>query len=94
MIEKFLNQIIREPNKTTLQKAKLEIIDWIGYSLAGTFTKQALPFRNLQKELPKGKSLYLFDQKQLNIIWSFINVQDYKKTIYEKQCYGGCLGVI
>ena len=49
MIENFLNQIIREPNKKTLQKAKLEIIDWIGYSIARTFTKQALPFRNLQK---------------------------------------------
>ncbi len=74
MIEKFLNQIIKKPNNESLHKAKLEIIDWIGYSIAGTFTKQAIPFRNLQKKLPKGKSLNLFDQKQLNIFDSaFVN---------------------
>ncbi len=66
MINEFLEQIIKEPNKETLHKAKLAIIDWIGYSIAGTFTKQAVPFKNLQSILPKGNSLNLFDKKSLS----------------------------
>jgi len=67
MIDKFVNQIINSPQNKTLYKAKLEIIDWIGYSIAGTFTNQAKPFYNLQKALPRGTSLNLFDKKELNI---------------------------
>ena len=74
MIDKFVNQIINSPQNKTLYKAKLEIIDWIGYSIAGTFTKQAKPFYNLQKTLPRGTSLNLFDKKELNIFDSaFVN---------------------
>ena len=58
MINEFLEQICKEPDKHTLHKAKLAIIDWIGYSIAGTFTKQADPFKNLQSEFPKGCLLY------------------------------------
>ena len=65
MIDQFLEQISKEPDIKTLHKAKLAIIDWIGYSIAGTFTKQAYPFKNLQSELPKGNSLNLFDKKSL-----------------------------
>jgi 2-methylcitrate dehydratase PrpD len=74
MIDKFVNQLIKKPNKISIKKAKLEIIDWIGYSVAGTFTEQAKPFNNLQKILPNGKSLNLFDKKQLSVFDSaFIN---------------------
>ena len=74
MIEEFIKQIIREPSKKTLAKAKLEIIDWIGYAIAGTFTDQAKPFYNLQKILPSGNSLNLFSNEQLNLFDStFIN---------------------
>ena len=52
MIDKFVNQLIKKPNKISIKKAKLEIIDWIGYSVAWTFTEQAKPFNNLQKILP------------------------------------------
>ena len=31
MINKFVNQLIKKPNKIYIKKAKLEIIDWIGY---------------------------------------------------------------
>ena len=61
MINEFLEQICKEPDKQTLHKAKLAIIDWIGYSIAGTFTKQADPFKNLQFEFPKGNCLNLFE---------------------------------
>ena len=75
MIDKFVNQLIKKPNKISIKKAKLEIIDWIGYSVAGTFTEQAKPFNNLQKILPNGKSLNLFDKKQLSVFDSaFINL--------------------
>ena len=74
MIDKFVNQIINSPQNKTLYKAKLEIIDWIGYSIAGTFANQAKPFYNLQKTLPRGTSLNLFDKKELNIFDSaFVN---------------------
>ncbi len=74
MINQFLKQIFKEPDKKTLHKAKLAIIDWIGYSIAGTFTKQANPFKNLQSELPKGNSLNLFNKKSLSPFDSaFIN---------------------
>jgi len=74
MIDDFLEQITKAPSSKTLHKAKLEIVDWIGYAIAGTFTKQAIPFNNLQKILPKGNSLNLFDNKKLNIFDStFIN---------------------
>ena len=74
MINEFLEQICKEPDKHTLHKAKLAIIDWIGYSIAGTFSKQATPFKNLQSELPKGSSLNLFDKKSLSPLDSaFIN---------------------
>ena len=74
MIEEFIKQIIREPSKKTLAKAKLEIIDWIGYAIAGTFTDQAKPFYNLQNILPSGNSLNLFSNEQLNLFDStFIN---------------------
>ncbi len=66
MINEFLEQICKEPDKQALYKAKLAIIDWIGYSIAGTFTKQASPFKNFQSELPKGNSLNLFNKKSLN----------------------------
>jgi 2-methylcitrate dehydratase PrpD len=74
MIEQFLNQILKEPKAKTLKKAKLEVIDWIGYSIAGTKTTQAKPFYNLQKYLPDGQTLNLFSKKKLNIYDSaFIN---------------------
>ena len=74
MINEFLEQICKEPDKHTLHKAKLAIIDWIGYSIAGTFTKQAYPFKHLQLEFPKGNSLNLFDKKSLSPFDSaFIN---------------------
>ena len=74
MIEEFIKQIVKEPSDKTLSKAKLEIIDWIGYAIAGTFTEQAKPFYNLQKILPPGKSLNLFSTEQLNLFDStFIN---------------------
>ena len=63
MIDQFLEQISIEPDRQTLYKARLAIVDWIGYSIAGTFSKQATPFKNLQSELPKGNSLNLFDKK-------------------------------
>ena len=74
MIDKFVKQLTKKPNILSIKKAKLEIIDWIGYSVAGTFTEQAKPFNNLQKILPSGKALNLFDKKQLNVFDSaFIN---------------------
>ena len=74
MIEDFLNQLNKIPAAKTLKKAKLEIIDWIGYSIAGTRTRQARPFKNLQNILPEGNSLNLFSRKQLNVFDSaFIN---------------------
>ena len=74
MIEDFLNQLNKIPAAKTLKKAKLEIIDWIGYSIAGTRTRQAKPFNKLQNILPEGNSLNLFSRKQLNIFDSaFIN---------------------
>ena len=66
MINEFLEQIYKKPDNQTLRKAKLAIIDWIGYSIAGTFTKQANPFRNFQSKLPKGNSLNLFNKKSLS----------------------------
>ena len=65
MIDNFVKQLIKKPDIMSIKKAKLEIIDWVGYSVAGTFTEQAKPFNNLQKILPNGKSLNLFDKKQL-----------------------------
>ena len=74
MIDNFVKQLIKKPDIMSIKKAKLEIIDWVGYSVAGTFTKQAKSFNNLQKILPNGKSLNLFDKKQLNVFDSaFIN---------------------
>ena len=74
MIEEFVKQILKEPSHKTLSKAKLEIIDWIGYAIAGTFTEQAIPFYNLQKILPIGNCLNLFSNKQINLFDSaFIN---------------------
>ena len=74
MINDFLKQICEEPDRQTLHKAKLAIIDWIGYSVAGTLTIQANPFRRFQLELPKGNSLNLFDKKSLSPFDSaFIN---------------------
>ena len=55
MIDQFLEQISIEPDRQTLYKARLAIVDWIGYSIAGTFTKQAYPFKiynqSFQKEI-------------------------------------------
>ena len=74
MIEQYINQITRKPKAKSVKKAKLEIIDWIGYSIAGTVTKQAKPFENLQKNLPNGNALNLFSKRQLNMFdSSFIN---------------------
>jgi 2-methylcitrate dehydratase PrpD len=74
MINLFIEQIIKEPNKNAILKAKLEVVDWIGYALAGTATNQALPFLNLQQSLPKGQSLNLFGKRKLNVFDSaFIN---------------------
>ena len=39
MIEEFVKQILKEPSYKTLSKAKLEIIDWIGYAVAGMTRK-------------------------------------------------------
>ena len=50
MIDKFVKQLTKKPSIISIKKAKLEIIDWIGYSVAGTFTEQAKPFYNLQKK--------------------------------------------
>ena len=74
MINLFIEQIIKEPNENAILKAKLEVVDWIGYALAGTATNQALPFLNLQQSLPKGQSLNLFGKRKLNVFDSaFIN---------------------
>ena len=74
MIKQFINQVTTKPKAKTVKKAKLEIIDWIGYSIAGTVTKQAKPFENLQKNLPNGNALNLFSKRQLNMFdSSFIN---------------------
>ena len=74
MIDDFLKQLIKTPNKQALYKAKLEVVDWIGYSIAGTKTNQAKPFYNLQKKLPKGLALNLFSKKKLHVFDSaFIN---------------------
>ena len=67
MINLFIEQIIKEPNENAILKAKLEVVDWIGYALAGTATNQALPFLNLQQSLPKGQSLNLFGKRKLNV---------------------------
>ncbi|MDC0970259.1 MmgE/PrpD family protein, partial [Alphaproteobacteria bacterium] len=74
MIDLFIEQIMKEPDKDTILKTKLEIIDWIGYALAGTKTKQATPFCKLQQSLPEGHSLNLFGKRKLNVFDSaFIN---------------------
>jgi len=74
MIDLFIEQIMKEPDKDTILKTKLEIIDWIGYALAGTKTKQAIPFNNLQMSLPEGQALNLFGRRKLNVFDSaFIN---------------------
>ena len=74
MIDLFIEQIIKEPDKNTILKTKLEIIDWIGYALAGTKTKKAIPFYKLQQSLPEGQSLNLFGKRKLNVLDSaFIN---------------------
>jgi 2-methylcitrate dehydratase PrpD len=74
MINLFIEQIIKDPNENAILKAKLEVVDWIGYALAGTATNQALPFLNLQQSLPKGQSLNLFGKRKLNVFDSaFIN---------------------
>ena len=49
MINLLTQQIIKEPNANAFVKARLEVVDWIGYALAGTATIQAVPFFNLQK---------------------------------------------
>ena len=67
MIDLFIEQIMKEPDKDTILKTKLEIIDWIGYALAGTKTKQATPFCKLQQSLPEGHSLNLFGKRKLNV---------------------------
>ena len=46
MIDNFVKQLIKKPDIMSIKKAKLEIIDWIGYSVAGTFTEQAKPFNS------------------------------------------------
>lgn len=74
MIDLFIEQIMKEPDQDTILKTKLEIIDWIGYSLAGTKTKKAIPFYKLQQSLPEGQSLNLFGKRKLNVLDSaFIN---------------------
>ena len=74
MIDLFIEQIMKEPDKDTILKTKLEIIDWIGYALAGTKTKKAIPFYKLQQSLPEGQSLNLFGKRKLNVLDSaFIN---------------------
>src|SRR6056300_682473 len=74
MIDLFIEQIMKEPDKDTILKTKLEIIDWIGNALAGTKTKQATPFCKLQQSLPEGHSLNLFGKRKLNVFDSaFIN---------------------
>jgi 2-methylcitrate dehydratase PrpD len=74
MIDLFIEQIMKEPDQDTILKTKLEIIDWIGYALAGTKTKKAIPFYKLQQSLPEGQSLNLFGKRKLNVLDSaFIN---------------------
>ena len=74
MIDLFIEQIMKEPDQDTILKTKLEIIDWIGYALAGTKTKKAIPFCKLQQSLPEGQSLNLFGKRKLNVLDSaFIN---------------------
>ena len=74
MIDLFIEQIMKEPDQDTILKTKLEIIDWIGYALAGTKTKKAIPFCKLQHSLPEGQSLNLFGKRKLNVFDSaFIN---------------------
>lgn len=74
MIDLFIQQIMKEPDQDTILKTKLKIIDWIGYSLAGTRTKKAIPFYKLQQSLPEGQSLNLFGKRKLNVLDSaFIN---------------------
>ena len=74
MIDLFIEQIMKEPDQDTILKTKLEIIDWIGYALAGTKTKKAIPFCKLQHSLLEGQSLNLFGKRKLNVFDSaFIN---------------------
>ena len=74
MINLLTQQIIKEPNANAFVKARLEVVDWIGYALAGTATIQAVPFLNLQKSLPEGHSLNLLGKRKLNVFDSaFIN---------------------
>ena len=74
MIDLFIEQLMKEPDQDTILKTKLEIVDWIGYALAGTKTKKAIPFCKLQQSLPEGQSLNLFGKRKLNVFDSaFIN---------------------
>ena len=74
MIDLFIEQIMKEPDQDTILKTKLEIIDWIGYALAGTKTKKAIPFYKLQHSLLEGQCLNLFGKRKLNVFDSaFIN---------------------
>ena len=55
MIDQFLEQISKEPDIKTLHKARLAIIDWIGYSIAGTFKNKLIHLKiynqSFQKEI-------------------------------------------
>ena len=68
MIDLFIEQIMKEPDQDTILKTKLEIIDWIGYALAGTKTKKVIPFCKLQHSLPEGQSLNLFGKRKIKCI--------------------------
>ena len=68
VIDELLKHLTKKPTHDSFLKARVSIIDWIGYSIAGTKTKQAKPFLNIQKILPKGSSLNLFSKNKLNNI--------------------------
>ena len=74
VIDIFLKHLTKKPTCNSFFKARVAIIDWIGYSIAGTKTEQAKPFFNIQKTLPKGSTLNLFSKNKLNFFDSaFIN---------------------
>jgi len=74
VIDSFLKHLTKKPTYNSFLKARIAIIDWIGYSIAGTKTNQAKPFFNIQKTFLKGSALNLFSKNKLNIFDStFIN---------------------
>ena len=71
LIDRFLKHLTKKPTYDSFLKARVSIIDWIGYSIAGTKTKQAKPFLNIQKTFPKGNALNLFSKNKSSALLIF-----------------------